>query len=257
MERGHQEFSRAVAGSPVSGPGTPGPGHEDALGKLPGEVRFHLRRERAYPDLRHTAVAPPTCERPCTRTHILTRGQTSCFGVSWGRGDPRVGQGWPARVCANVCDSNSAPGQVPSTWGTDLGDDEFEGGFKLLHVRRQSAHQLPCLLSIEELDVLAGGGRRWREGGRHALRTRPRPRHAPRPQGPHPLPEQVAEKRPPQVHGHALADARQQHQVPEGQQALRDRPGSQGSPGLLGGAVGPPALPPVVPGGRRGGAGGC
>lgn len=33
MERGHQEFSRAVAGSPVSGPGTPGPGHDDALGK--------------------------------------------------------------------------------------------------------------------------------------------------------------------------------------------------------------------------------
>ena len=54
-----------------------------------------------------------------------------------------------------------------------------------MHVCRQSAHQLPCLLSIEELDVLAGGSRRWR-GGRHALRTRPRPRHAPRPQGPAP-----------------------------------------------------------------------
>ena len=46
--------------------------------------------------------------------------------------------------------------QSGSTFGTDLGDDEFEGRFKLLHVRRQSAHQLPCLLSVKERDVLAG-----------------------------------------------------------------------------------------------------
>ena len=100
---------------------------------------------------------------------------------------PKSGAGLACEsVCKCVCDSNSALGQVPSTWDTDLGDDEFEGGFKFLHVCSQSAHQLPCLLSIEELDVLAGGSRRWREGGRHALRTRPRPRHAPRPQGPAP-----------------------------------------------------------------------
>lgn len=33
MKRGHPEFSRTVAGSPVSGPGTPGPGHDEHLGK--------------------------------------------------------------------------------------------------------------------------------------------------------------------------------------------------------------------------------
>ena len=33
MKRGHQEFSRAVAGSPDSRPGTLGPGHYEHHGK--------------------------------------------------------------------------------------------------------------------------------------------------------------------------------------------------------------------------------
>lgn len=165
--------------------------------------------------------------------------------------EPRLrAHGW-AGLAGSICTGACVRA---CTWGTDLGDDEFEGRFKFLHVGCQSAHQLPCLFSIKESDVLSGGGTRRQQMGERATSPQneaPSPDTGQDPWGPRPprarplqlaVPEQVAEEGPSHVHGHALANAGQQHQVPEGQQALGERRGSQGRPGgLLSLRPGPPS----------------
>lgn len=99
--------------------------------------------------------------------------------------------------------------------------------------------------------AVAGGGR---EGDVTSGFGPPRPpgRH-PSP-WPHPrqlaVPEQGAEQGFSHVHGHALTNVRQQHQVSEGQQSLKERPALREAPGRLLRAPGPP-IGRAVPEHRR------
>lgn len=141
--------------------------------------------------------------------------------------------------------------------GTDLGDDKFEGRFKLLHISGQSAHQLPCLFSIKEGNVLSGRGDQGNSGGKKDITSGEgsTSRHSPGPLwGPLitptrsrtlqlAIPEQVAEKGPPHVQSHAFSDAGQEHQIPKGQQTLGERQGHSGEPRHFSVCPGPPLLP--------------
>lgn len=141
-------------------------------------------------------MSPPTRECPCTLIHILTRGQASSFGVSWRRGDPRLGRGWPATVCANVCVTltvpqarSSPPGTL--TWEMTSLKEDLNSCTSVVSRLTSCPVFLASKNSMSWLAAAAGGEEGDTPSGRG-----PAPDTPPGPRAP-PLPEQVAEKRPP------------------------------------------------------------
>lgn len=172
--------------------------------------------------------------------HTLTRGQASGFGVSRGRGGPRV--------CANVCVSREAP--LALTWEMTSLKEDLNSCTSVVSRLTSCPVFLASKNAMSWLGPQVERRETRRQGEAPPQDTPPGPR-APPPTGAGCRKAPFEGPRPCARRYGTVAPGTRRSAGPAREARLSGMPGAPRRGG------GPPAPPPAVPAGRRGGAGGC